>query len=66
MEASNIKEMTVEEILESIEEQDALLAKLCMTHAVSPLENPHQIKAAKKNIARLKTEVRSRELAAKA
>jgi len=34
-----------------------------MNHAVSPLENPNKIKAYRKTVARLQTEVRSREIA---
>ena len=33
-----------------------------LNHAVSPLENPSQIKAARRNIARMKTVLRQREL----
>ncbi|MBQ8058855.1 MAG: 50S ribosomal protein L29, partial [Prevotella sp.] len=35
---------------------------LKLNHQVSPLENPSQIKAARRDIARMKTEIRSREL----
>lgn len=33
-----------------------------LNHAVSPLENPSQIKTARRDIARMKTELRQREL----
>jgi large subunit ribosomal protein L29 len=33
-----------------------------LDHAISPLENPSQIKALRKDIARIKTEMRLREL----
>ena len=64
MKASEIKEMTTDEIVEALEERSANLSKLRMQHTVSPLENPNVRGAAKKDIARLKTELRSREIAA--
>ena len=64
--ASQYKEMTTEELLEGLDEQKARLVQFRMTHTVSPLENPHVIRETKKNIARLQTELRSRELEAEA
>ncbi len=62
MKSSEVKELTTKEILAKIEESKVALVKLRMNHAVSPLENPNQIKATRKNVARLKTELRFREL----
>jgi len=39
------------------------LKKLEFAHAISPLENPMSIRSLRKDIARLKTELRSRQLA---
>ena len=33
-----------------------------LNHQITPLENPSQIKAARRDIARLQTELRAREL----
>ena len=38
------------------------LTKMKMNHAVSPLENPMLIRTTRRNIARLMTELRKREL----
>jgi large subunit ribosomal protein L29 len=38
------------------------LVRLRLNHAVSPLDNPLKIKESRKNIARLKTILRQREL----
>ena len=38
------------------------LSKMKMSHAVSPLENPHQIRFTKRDIARILTEKRRREI----
>jgi large subunit ribosomal protein L29 len=62
MKISEIQEMTTKEIVEKIELEKETLVRMRMNHAVSPLDNPMKIKEAKKNIARLKTVYRQREL----
>ena len=42
--------------------QPTKLQQLKLTHAISPLENPSQLKLMRKDIARMKTELRQREL----
>ena len=60
-----IREMTTAELIERLEEEKQQLVKLKLNHAVSPLENPNKIKVYRKTIARLMTEIHSRELASK-
>lgn len=62
MEQEVIKELSTAELLESLENESKQLVKLRLNHAVSPLENPNKIKVYRKTIARLKTELRKREL----
>ena len=62
MKTSEIKDLTTEEIKEKIETEKAALTKMKMSHAVSPLENPMLIRTTRRNIARLMTELRKREL----
>lgn len=62
MKISEIKELSTSDIEERIETEKSLLLKLRMNHAVSPLDNPLKIPATKRNIARLKTELRQRVL----
>ena len=62
MKKSEIKDLTTEEIREKIEAEKAALNKMKMNHAVSPLENPMLIRTTRRNIARLMTELRKREL----
>ncbi|WP_303179435.1 50S ribosomal protein L29 [uncultured Butyricimonas sp.] len=62
MKQSEICELTTEEIKEKIATEQSTLTKLKMNHAVSPLENPMIIRATRRNIARLMTELRKREL----
>lgn len=58
-----IKELSTPELLERLEEEQAQLIKLKLTHGVSELENPMKIRDYRKAIARLKTELKRRELA---
>jgi large subunit ribosomal protein L29 len=46
-----------------IQEDELRLKKLEFAHAISPLENPMSIRDLRKDVARLKTELRKRELA---
>ncbi|MFW6277250.1 MAG: 50S ribosomal protein L29 [Prolixibacteraceae bacterium] len=62
MKTSEIKELTTSEIVERIQTENENLVRLKLNHAVSPLENPLKLKETKKNIARLKTVLRQREL----
>lgn len=62
MKTSEIKELTTKEIVERIDIEKENLVRLRLNHAVSPLDNPLKLKDAKKNIARLKTILRQREL----
>jgi len=57
-----IKELSTADINDRLEEERKHLTKLRMNHAVSPLENPHQISDNKKTIARLETELRKRAI----
>ena len=66
MKAEVIRELTTGEIKERLEEEQKHLVKLKMNHAVSPLENPNKIKAYRKTIARLITELGVRVQAEKA
>lgn len=65
MKTSEIKELTDKEIVERIQLENDTLLRLNMNHAVSPLDNPMKIKVARRNIARLKTILRQRELSKK-
>lgn len=55
MKATEIKELTVKEIEERIDNEQDYLMRLRLNHAITPLDNPHKIREARRNIARLKT-----------
>lgn len=65
MKISEIKELTEKEIVERLQIEKETLVRLRMNHAVSPLENPNKLKETKRNIARLETILRERELTEK-
>ena len=57
--------MSAEDLKSKIQEDELRLKKLTFAHAVSPLENPMNIRAVRKDLARLKTELRSKQLGTK-
>ena len=62
MKSSEIRELTIKELEERLESEENMLIRLKMNHAVSPLDNPNKIVVTRKNIARLRTEVRARQI----
>jgi large subunit ribosomal protein L29 len=62
MKVAEIKEMSTADLQELIQTEKANYTQMLLNHAVSPLENNAQIKAARRNIARLLTVLRQREL----
>ncbi len=59
---TEITALETKELAEKLENAQAQLVNLKLNHTVSPIENPSQIKAARRDIARMKTELRQREL----
>jgi large subunit ribosomal protein L29 len=57
-----IRELSTAELIERLDEERKQLNKLKLNHAVSPLENPNKIKTYRRTIARMVTELRSRQL----
>ena len=57
-----IRELSTAELTERLDEERKQLNKLKQNHAVSPLENPNKIKTYRRTIARMVTELRSRQL----
>ena len=62
MKNSEIRALSLDEIQQKISGEDEAFNKLKFAHAISPIENPMKIKGSKKLIARLKTELRSKQL----
>ena len=64
MEASVIREMDIQDIKEAISENELSLTKKKISHKVAELENPIEIRKIRRTIARMKTELRRREVEA--
>ena len=62
MKTSEIKELANKEIVEKIQLEMDSLVRMKMNHSINPLDNPMKIKETRRNIARLKTILRAREL----
>ncbi len=57
-----IKEMPDKDIVERLDAEQLELSQLKITHSITPLDNSGEIKDKRRNIARLKTELRVREM----
>ncbi|EFA43167.1 ribosomal protein L29 [Hallella bergensis DSM 17361] len=62
MKINEIKQLADKDLREKLEQTEAALHNMKLNHQVTPLENPMQIKAVRRDIARMKTELRQREL----
>lgn len=62
MKIAEIREIATEELVERIETEVANYHQMVLNHSISPLDNPSQIKQLRRTIARMKGELRQREL----
>jgi len=62
MKMSEINELTVNDLKERMESEVAKLQQMKLNHSVAPLENPSEIKTVRRNIARMKTVLRQKDL----
>ena len=60
MRASELKEMSVVDLSEKLNELNAQLVDLKGRHFISPLENPLVIRSVRRDIARVKTEIQKK------
>ena len=58
----SFRELGQEELLEKLEDETRRLQKLKLNQSITPLVNSNELKFLRKDIARMKTELRSREL----
>lgn len=59
---TSIREMSVSDLTAKIKDDQLRLKKLEFAHAISPLENPMNIRTLRRDIARLKTELKKKEM----
>jgi large subunit ribosomal protein L29 len=62
MKINEIRELATQDLVERLEGAVAKLQQLKLNHAITPLENPMQIRQMRRDIARMKTELHQREL----
>ena len=62
MKIAEIRELSTAELQERVEADVTRYAQMKLNHAISPLENPEMLKKMRRDIARMKGELRSREL----
>ena len=62
MKKEEIKELSTKELQERLEVAEKEYLQMKINQSISPLDNPAKITADRKMIARMKTELRAREL----
>ena len=62
MKSSELKELSLKELEERIDNERNFLIKLKLNHSISPLDNPIKIRGIRRNIARFETEIKNRQL----
>ncbi|RFC55447.1 50S ribosomal protein L29 [Brumimicrobium aurantiacum] len=60
MKQEEITQLSVNDLKDRLDTTTEKIGKLMLTHKVSPLENPMQIRALRKTVARLNTELTKR------
>ena len=60
MKTAEIKERSVQDLQERIASEQSRLATMKVQHAVSPVENPSEIKKTRRDIARMMTILRQK------
>jgi large subunit ribosomal protein L29 len=58
---ANLKELTTVELVEKLKEDQSHYKKLKFNHVVTTLENPMTLRQLRREVARMKTELKHRE-----
>ena len=62
MEASVIREMDIQDLVEALKTNELNLTKKKISHKVASLENPIELRKIRRTVARIRTEIRRTEL----
>ena len=62
MKIKEVRELETKDLVERIDAEVAKYNQMKLNHAITPMENPYEIKATRRDIARMKTVLREREL----
>ena len=64
MKKEEIKELSIKDLRDQIEAAEKAYRELKVTHAISPIDNPAKITSDRREIARMKTVLREKVIAA--
>ena len=62
MKIKEVRELETKDLVERIDAEVAKYNQMKLNHAITPMENPSEIKATRRDIVRMKTVLREREL----
>jgi large subunit ribosomal protein L29 len=62
--AKSLLSLSQSDLVAKIKEDEVRMKKLIFAHAISPLDNPQSIRALRRDIARLKTQLRKTQIGA--
>jgi large subunit ribosomal protein L29 len=62
MTKAEIKELNTKDLSDRVQTEKEAYVKMKLDHVVSPIENTSKLKAVRKDIARMLTELRAREI----
>ncbi len=62
MKLQEIKELSDKDLKETLDAEKLSLNQLVISHSITPLDNPSILKEKRKEIARINTEIRAREI----
>ena len=62
MKLQEIKELSDKDLKERLDAEKLSLNQLVISHSITPLDNPSIVKEKRKDIARINTEIRAREI----
>ena len=62
MKQSEIKQLSIADLQEKLSETKKSYSDLKMAHAISPLDNPIQLRVARRTVARVATELTNRDV----
>ena len=62
MKIKEVRELETKDLVERIDAEVAKYNQMKLNHAITPMENPSEIKATRRDIARMKTVLLEREL----
>ena len=60
----SLKEFSLEDLTARIQEDEMRIKKMSFAHTITPLENPMSIRDMRRDLSRMKTELRKRQLTA--